>query len=142
MVLNVQWTMTFIWNNRRAKSHCLRPNSVKIVNVFLVIGTSNGYRPQPTRSAHWTKYIYIYILLTEQWYGRKWWIRVCNPDECCEPDVCCDSNERCEHYVTKKRCGKCHKFSESVEHLYSQYSIRVSKAAQRQYLYWPNDVLK
>ena len=61
MVLNVQSTMTFIWNNRRAKSHCLRPNSVKIVHVFLVIGTSNGYRPQPTRSAHWTKYIYIYI---------------------------------------------------------------------------------
>lgn len=33
-------------------------------------------------------------------------------------------------------------FPESVEHPYSQYSIRVSKAAQRQYLYWPNDALK
>ena len=26
----------------------------------------------------------------------------------CEPDVFCDSNERCEHYVIEKTCGKCH----------------------------------
>lgn len=68
--------------------------------------------------------------------------RVCNRDECCEPDVCCDSNECCEHFVIEKTCGKFHKFPKSVEHPYSQYSIRASKAAERQYLHWPNDALK